>query len=242
MQDMLQGLYYTTATSTWMTLVFGPLAPSTKISPPWIPFCNVLRLITTCNAIHSSATGPYIQESDFLGYWMTPTCIKPWKKRIDAILNLHRPNNNTDVRAFIGAVNHYKSLWPRRAHVLAPLTELTGKAKFTWDGTKQRAFNKMKAILAADAINAYPDYTKPFHIYIPMPQTFNWGSSRMIILYRLLLQQEAKQGATQLHTTTEKELHAIVLTLRDYRKMLLGAEIFVYTDHKNLTFRTFSIE
>ena len=43
---------------------------------------------------------------------MTPDGIKPWKKRVDAILHMDRPKNNTDVRAFIGAVNHYKFLWP----------------------------------------------------------------------------------------------------------------------------------
>ena len=96
---------------------------------------------------------------------MTPTGIKPWKKRIDAILRMNRPRSNTYVRAFIGAVNHYKSLWPRRSHVLAPLAEMTGKGKFEWTDRRQRAFDEMKAIICADAINVYPDLNKPFHIY-----------------------------------------------------------------------------
>ena len=32
----------------------------------------------------------------FLGYWMTPTGIKPWKKRFDAILKMDRPRSNTN--------------------------------------------------------------------------------------------------------------------------------------------------
>ena len=45
----------------------------------------------------------FVKEKDFLGFWMTPTGVKPWKKCIDAILKIDRPKNNTDVRAFIGA-------------------------------------------------------------------------------------------------------------------------------------------
>ena len=96
---------------------------------------------------------------------MTPEGIKPWRKRIDAILKMDRPRNNTDVQAFIGAVNHYKSLWPRQAHVLAPLAELTGRGTFRWTPRHDAAFCKMKAIMTADAMNAFPDYTIPFQVY-----------------------------------------------------------------------------
>ena len=44
------------------------------------------------------------------------------------------------------------------------------------------------------------------------------------------------------YTTTEKELLAIVMVLKTYSKMLSGAKIIIYTDHKNLTFRTFSVQ
>ena len=30
----------------------------------------------------------FAKETDFLGFWMTPDGIKPWKKRVDAIPNM----------------------------------------------------------------------------------------------------------------------------------------------------------
>ena len=106
-----------------------------------------------------------VQETDFLGFWITPKGVKPWSKRIEPILEMSAPNTQTDVRSFIGAVNHYWSLWPRRGHVLAPLGQLTGKGKFIWEPIHQKSFDEMKAIIVANSINAFPDYSIPCHVY-----------------------------------------------------------------------------
>ena len=52
----------------------------------------------------------------------------------------------------------------KRAHILEPSTELTGKGKFVWEDLHEKTFLEMKAILASNCLNTYPDLNKPFDI------------------------------------------------------------------------------
>ena len=75
-------------------------------------------------------------------------------------------------RAFIGAINYYRDMWPRRPHILSPLTDTTEKyadktkkVKFEWTPAMNKAFNKMKVLLAYATMTLCPDHNKPFIIY-----------------------------------------------------------------------------
>ena len=88
-----------------------------------------------------------VKEMDFLVHWMTPTGIKPWKKKVDAILRMEQQRNQTQLQSFLGMVNYYHDMWPRWTHILAPLTNLMGKKKFQWNKEQDEAFKQMKTLI-----------------------------------------------------------------------------------------------
>ena len=98
---------------------------------------------------------------------------------------------------------------------------------------QQKAFDTLKSVVATDCLNAYPNYNKPFEIYTDA-SNYQLGAAiiqdkRHIAYWSILLEPTKMK-----YTTTEKELLAIILCLKEYEQILYGATINIYTDHKNL--------
>ena len=181
-------------------------------------------------------------ELEYLGYWITREGIMPLAKKVEAIQNIAAPKTKRQVRSFVGLVNYYRDMWPRRSDVIAPLSKLCSKpAKFEWKEEQQKAFEEMKRLASKETLLAYPDFNETFDIHTDASHT-QLGAvisqrGKPIAFYSRKL-----NSAQTRYTTTERELLAIVETLKEFRNILLGQKIRVYTDHKNLTYEQFNTE
>ncbi len=164
---------------------------------------------------------------------------------MQAILAIKPPTGVKQLRHFLGMVQYYYGIWARRNNMLAPLTSLVGergqtkttKAKGTkkvpwhWDEVHQRAY--VKATIAKDVVLAYPDLSKVFEIYTDasskqLGAVITQDNRPIAFFSQKLSNMQHKYSVTKI------ELLAIVKTLKEFKGMLWGQNIKVFTDHANL--------
>ena len=131
--------------------------------------------------------------------------------------------------------------------MLAQLTDLVGKcgqtkttkakgtkkAPWCWSEVHQKAFDDAKATIAKEVVLAYPDYSKVFEIYTDASSK-QLGSVITQENRPLAFFSRKLSDTQQRYSVTEIELLAIVETLKEFKGMLWGQQVKVYTDHQNL--------
>ncbi len=131
-------------------------------------------------------------------------------------------------------------MWAHRLHILAPLTAKTGAPKkgekhppFQRTPEMQKAFNQMKALMAADVLCAHPDHNKPFHIFTDLSD-YQLGACIMQEGKPVAYYSKKLNSAQMNYATIDRELLCVVATLHEFCSILLGAKLHVHTDHKNI--------
>jgi hypothetical protein len=179
-----------------------------------------------------------LKEIPYLGYIITRQGVKPDPKKIQGIMDIERPKTTTEIKSLIGMVQYYRDMWKSRSHVIAPLTEAsTGPkgSKIQWTEELEHSFTKLKEMVSADTLLNYPDWTIPFTIHTDasdkqLGAVISQNGKPIAFFSRRL------SKAQRNYTTTEKELLSIVECLKQFRGILFGYEIDVFSDHKNLVY------
>ena len=98
-----------------------------------------------------------------------------------------------------------------------------------------KRFERIKQVVSREITLTYPDFSKEFEVYTDSSDYQLVG----VIVQNgppLTFYSRKLRGTQLNYTVTKKELLGVVETLKEFRCILLGHKIKVFTDHKNLEY------
>ena len=180
------------------------------------------------------------QTVKFLGLEIDAHGYRPPANYVPKIENFERPETRKGVQKFLGLINYYiKHMGADYQHIAEPLTKLTGRAKFEWGPEQERAFHELKERFKLRFKLTPIDFNLPYRLYTDASRIalgaclcqYNPDKGEEFIVDFYSKKLTATQQRYSVHTL---EAFAVYKAIMHFRRLLLGAEFVVYTDHSAL--------
>ena len=204
----------------------------------------VIDRLTSVNLIINPDKCVWFQQSvRLLGFVVNTTGTKVDRNKLTNVENWPLPNkNNKQIQQFMGLINYFREYIPMISRVAEPITKLSNAANVAelWTDEQTQSFIALKKILQSDMILHYPDLNRPFFV---ATDASVYGVAA--VLYQkdqherhqyVSFVSSSLSPSQRRWSTTKRELYAIVLALKKFRKFLWGRHFVVYTDHKALVY------
>lgn len=82
-----------------------------------------------------------------MGHSFTSEGLRPDPMKVEAIVNMPRPDDKRAVQRLLGCVNYLSRFMPTISEVSEPLRKLTEKnALFVWESQQEEAFQTIKKL------------------------------------------------------------------------------------------------
>jgi hypothetical protein len=172
----------------------------------------------------------------YLGHIVGGGELKIDPSKVKVILEWSRPSNVTEVRSFLGAAQYWRKFIANFSSIAAPLHAVTSvKQVFQWGGKQQQTFDTLKEKISSAPVLALPNLRQPFEI---QTDASNYAMGAVLLQYGkpICFHSETFNGAVINYPTYDKELYALVQSVKKWKHYLLGKETIIHTDHQPLQY------
>lgn len=181
----------------------------------------------------------FTNQMKFLGHLIDEHGLQPDPNKISCIREMLPPNNNNELRAFLGAINFYGKFVYKMQQLRGPLDQLLRQdTKWNWFPQCQKAFDQLKDVLQSKLLLTHYDPSTPI---IVAADACNTGigavifhkypdGSRKAIYHASRTLNETERHYNQI----EKEALALIFAVTKFHKLIFGRKFILETDHKYL--------
>jgi hypothetical protein len=171
----------------------------------------------------------------YLGHIIGGKRVQVHREKIKAIMEWPAPKTLTELRGFLGMCTYYRKFVKGFSQLCAPLTDLTKKGAFKWDGEALIMMDKMKKVMSTCPVLALPAFSLPFTLEC---DASGEGIGVILMQKRHSIAYESRKlkGPKLLYNIYDKEMLAIMHALAKFQQYLVGAWFVVKSDHNSLKY------
>ena len=174
------------------------------------------------------------QSIVFHGHVITDKGILPDTSKVEAILNMPRPDDVTGVRRFCGLVQYMARFLPHMAETLQPLRNLTRKAtKWCWSQDCEKSFQAIKEQLTKAPVLSYFDSNEEIVVQVDSSKD---GLGAVLLQNGQPVEYASRSlsDSEKKWAQIEKEALAVLYGLEKFDQYTFGRKVTVQNDHKPL--------
>lgn len=189
---------------------------------------EVFKRLSSNNIRINKSKSIFFQESiEYCGFKIDKSGIHKLKSKIDAVKNMKRPDNKTEVRAFLGLINYYGRFFKNLSEILHPINNLLCKdMDFFWSNECEKSFLAVKKKIEDDTVLCHFDPKLPivlatdasaYAVGAVLSHVFPDGTERPIQFASQSLSNVQKK-----YSQIDKEAYSIIFGVKKFFQFLYG--------------------
>ncbi|KAG6453944.1 hypothetical protein O3G_MSEX008407 [Manduca sexta] len=179
------------------------------------------------------------KEILYLGHVVSEKGVLPDPEKTNVLINYPTPKNAEEVKRFVAFCNYYRKFIKSFSEIAIPLNKLCRKNEpFIWTDECQHAFEYLKSALISSPILQYPDFSSNNEFIVQTDASVTAIGAVLCNkdLRPIAYASRPLNKAEKNYPTIQKELLAIVWSVKYFRPYLYGREFTIMTDHKPLVY------
>jgi hypothetical protein len=173
------------------------------------------------------------KEVEYLGHIISGLGVQTDPKKTAAMMAWPAPKTLKALRGFLGLTGYYRKFIKAYGQIAASLTSLLKKDAFGWNEDAGKAFEQLNLAVSNSPVLALPNFNKSFVVECDA-SGYGIGAVLMQESRPIAYYSQGLKGKNLFLSTYEKELLALVLSVKKWRPYLLDKAFVIKTDQQSL--------